>query len=182
MEYHDKWNLSLDEWNILITMPFHFAYSIALADDVLNPEEFEPLQYNVESMSSVNKDCVIVDICKTLISFNDKGIKTKDFVYSVFEENNLIDEDENFNQKNIVINTYLPILNKLDSTNKDMVIDFCIYLKIDTSKSYGRPEDPMDYKEVLEMNNISKMLNVNFDDYLNENNRKVFDDFLNSGS
>ena len=117
-----------------------------------------------------------------LKSCNDKGIKTKDFVYSVFEENNLIDEDENFNQKNIVINTYLPILNKLDSTNKDMVIDFCIYLKIDTSKSYGRPEDPMDYKEILEMNNISEMLNVNFDDYLNENNRKVFDDFLNSGS
>ena len=67
-----------------------------------------------------------------------------------------------------------PILNLIEETNREKVIEFSVYLAWETAAYFGRASNPVDEREQQEFFNIFRWLNVDPDQYYEGNKRDIY--------
>ena len=180
MNNNEKWNLRENEWYLLTQLPFFVSFSIALADDIINPEEFTPLTDLLDNINQLNKDDdwlindIIDDLINILNSDNDQSLLDKlsdalfdnGYIKSVHTFIEYENKDEIFNELNNIASMYGNILKNIEKRNTEMILSFMTNLGFKTAASYGIPNSPVDEKEVFVLINIINSLGGNIGDYI----------------
>ena len=183
MEMYEKWNLTENEWNFLITFPFFVAKDVALADGFLNPEEYYPFSNLIYQASIKNDDWAFIDICKALQDLIDREVDLDEHTDKLLFDKDLFNQpDETFKRKEVICDHYKPIINYFDNENKEKILEFIGYLGFETAACYGIPDNPIDPNEDAILADYINWLSIDFNKLSNEKNKKSFFKALNLNS
>ena len=94
MDFPSKYNISKDEWDVVLSIPLYFTTGIVFADDIGNPEEYTPFwSWIARSASSGNN--LENDIAIDLQDLMDEDVNVWELQSKVRDKYDLYNYDEN---------------------------------------------------------------------------------------
>tara|TARA_B100000287_G_C20394911_1_gene687207 strand:+ start:104 stop:703 length:600 start_codon:yes stop_codon:yes gene_type:complete len=169
MDFPNKYNLSTDEWDVVLTIPLYFTTGIVYADDISNPEEYAPLwSWIARSASSGNN--LENDIAINLQDFMDEGINIWELQNTVREKYDLYNYDENGDIFDVNYKKHGQLISSIiDKFDESIVFSLLVdmkFLSYQVAVSYGVPDDPMSDSEREMWWKLFRYLNRRIDDYI----------------
>ena len=169
MNFTDKYNVSKDEWDVILTIPLYFTTGIVYADGINNPEEYTPLwAWIARSASSGNY--LENDIAIDLQDLMDENVNIWELQNTIREKYDLYNYDENGeisyvnNKKHGQL--IASIIDKLDESIVFSLLTDMRLLSYQIAIAYGVPDEPMSDSEKEMWWKLFRYLNRKIDDYI----------------
>ena len=168
MDFHSKYNISKDEWDVVLSIPLYFTTGIVFADDISNPEEYTPFwSWIARSASSGNN--LENDIAIDLQDLMDEGVNVWELQNKVRDKYDLYNYDENGDISDVNYKKHgqliASIIDKFDESVIFSLLADMKLLSYQVAVSYGVPDDPMSEAEREMWWKLFRYLNRRIDDY-----------------
>ena len=169
MNFPDKYNVSKDEWDVILTIPLYFTTGIAYADEISNPEEYTPFwEWIARSASSGNY--LENDIAIDLQDLMDENVNIWELQNTIREKYDLYNYDENGEISDVNYKKHgqliASIIDKLDESIVFSLLTDMRMLSFQVAIAYGVPDDPMSDSEKEMWWKLFRYLNRKIDDYI----------------
>ena len=169
MNFADKYNVSKDEWDVILTIPLYFTTGIAYADEISNPEEYTPFwSWIARSASSGNY--LENDIAIDLQDLMDENVNIWELQRTIRDKYDLYNYDENDEISDVNYKKHgqliASIIDKLDESIVFSLLTDMRLLSYQVAIAYGVPDDPMSDSEKEMWWKLFRYLNRKIDDYI----------------
>lgn len=169
MNFTDKYNVSKDEWDVILTIPLYFTTGIVYADGINNPEEYTPLwAWIARSASSGNY--LENDIAIDLQDLMDENVNIWELQNTIREKYDLYNYDENGEISDVNNKKHgqliASIIDKLDESIVFSLLTDMRLLSYQIAIAYGVPDEPMSDSEKEMWWKLFRYLNRKIDDYI----------------
>ena len=162
----DKYNISSEDWEILLTLPLYISYGVADADDIFNPEEFKPLYNHIRSYSIPNRS-LLHDIYLSLSDLEYQNVNLWDWLATVRNKHSIVNE-EHIVDETLHGSLIREVLDKVEvpDDDKNLLLRNLRALGFATAAAYGIPDKPIDDREEDRLWRLFRYMNYDLTQFL----------------